>query len=106
MSRLYFLQKGNDALNIVQTTAFGRLKMKLFSKQIDALESAVEEIANKPNLGELKKGDLQGIRVYKFKVTNQAYLLAYTEVKNIITLLLFGSHENFYRDLKKLVKNL
>ena len=91
-------------MNIIQTVAFGRLKKKLFQKQIDALENAVNEIAKKPDLGELKKGDLQGIRVYKFKVSNQEYLLAYIEAKALVTLLLFGSHENFYRDLKKCSK--
>jgi len=38
-------------------------------------------------------------------MVNQLALLAYEydEVKDTLTLLAFGSHENFYRDLKKKV---
>ena len=58
---------------------------------------------NDPSLGEMKVGDLVGIRVYKFKMVKQLTLLAYTFEEDIITLTLLalGSHENFYRDLKK-----
>ena len=48
-------------------------------------------------------GDLAGIRIYKFRLSNQMYLLAYrvldTESLKLLTL---GSHENFYRDLKRI----
>ena len=58
---------------------------------------------NDPSLGEMKVGDIAGIRVYKFKMVKQLTLLAYTFEEDIITLTLLalGSHENFYRDLKK-----
>jgi len=50
----------------------------------------------------LKKGDLNGIRVYKFHMVNKLALLAYeyNDVNDRLTLYAFGSHENFYRDLK------
>jgi hypothetical protein len=53
----------------------------------------------------LKKGDLNGIRVYKFRMVNQLALLAYEydDANDRLTLLAYGSHENFYRDLKKKV---
>ena len=51
----------------------------------------------------MKVGDLAGIRVYKFKMVDQLTLLAYTfEDETVtLTLLVLGSHQNFYRDLKR-----
>ena len=49
----------------------------------------------------MKVGDLQGIRVYKFKSKKQPILLAYEVIDATLYLYTFGSHENFYRDLKK-----
>ena len=56
-----------------------------------------------PFLGDIKKGDLSDVYVYKFKMAKQFTLLAYSfENKTItLTLLALGTHENFYRDLKK-----
>jgi len=50
-----------------------------------------------------KIGDLAGVQVYKFKMVGQLMLLAYTFEHDTITLTLLalGSHENFYRDLKR-----
>lgn len=55
-----------------------------------------------PKLGILKKGDLNTVRVYKFKISTQLMLLAYSfeEHTLILTLLALGSHENFYRNPK------
>lgn len=86
---------------IFQTKIFGKQKKKFYANQISALDKAVKEIVANPTLGDLKRGDLQGIRVYKFKIVNQEYLLAYTASKDQISLLATGTHENFYRDLKK-----
>ncbi|MBU0801066.1 MAG: type II toxin-antitoxin system RelE/ParE family toxin, partial [Alphaproteobacteria bacterium] len=54
-------------------------------------------------IGEAKVGDLAGVSVYKFKMTGQLTLLAYSYAGETITLTLLavGPHENFYRDLKK-----
>ena len=58
-----------------------------------------------PLLGNQKKGDLAFLRVYKFKMTKQLTLLGYSyEDGNVILELInLGAHENFYRDIKKLV---
>ena len=48
-------------------------------------------------------GDLAGIRVYKFRLSNQLCLLAYRILdESSLKMLTFGPHENFYRDLKRL----
>ena len=54
-----------------------------------------------PSIGELKKGDLSNVRVHKFYMINCQTLIAYEFDKEKIILLAFGSHENFYNDLKK-----
>lgn len=88
---------------IKMTAAFERAAKKLHRNQIKLLEDAIDQIAENPELGDMKKGDLGGVRVYKFRIHNQLVLLAYRheDDNKVITLLSLGSHENFYRDLKK-----
>jgi len=65
------------------------------------MDGAVRTIISQPECGEAKKGDLLGVRVYKFKLNKQQILLSYEVRKETIYLLAFGPHENFYRDLKR-----
>lgn len=90
-------------MNILQTASFRKTVQKLHANQKKDLDLAIKSIAKAPDLGEAKVGDLAGVRVYKFKMVSQLTLLAYTfEGATItLTLLTLGSHENFYRDLKK-----
>ncbi|MFP4312943.1 MAG: type II toxin-antitoxin system RelE/ParE family toxin [Alphaproteobacteria bacterium] len=90
-------------MNIVERPAFKKSTKKLHKNQRRDLEMAVVDIAQNPEIGQLKKGDLAGIRVHKFKMAGQLMLLAYSWENNTITLTLIGlgSHENFYRDLKR-----
>lgn len=89
-------------LNVRQTTGFQRHIKKLHPNQKRDLDIAVKAILKSPACGEEKKGDLLGVRVYKFKMIHQLTLLAYLfePKKQMITLLAVGTHENFYRDLK------
>lgn len=50
-----------------------------------------------PETGQLKKGDLADVRVYKFKMNSLLMLLAYIWQLNLqkVILLKLGSHENF-----------
>ena len=68
------------------------------------MDDAVLDIVGDPSIGEEKVGDLAGVRVYKFKINKQLILLSYTYDEIEINLLTFGSHENFYRDLKNYKK--
>lgn len=90
-------------MQILQTTTFKKLLKKLHPSQKAALDSALLGLIANPSLGELKIGDLKGIRVYKFRMGQQLTLLAYiySAATPAITLLALGAHENFYRDLKK-----
>lgn len=87
-------------MSILQTSFFGKQKKKLYSNQIQCLDQALKEILENPKIGEQKKGDLNMIRVYKFKILKQECLLAYQIDGEHIILHSIGSHENFYRDLK------
>ena len=71
--------------------------------QIDKSYAAALAVADNPQLGERKKGDLANLFVYKFRSQNQLYLLGYTVDDGIrlIYLEAVGPHENFYRDLKR-----
>jgi hypothetical protein len=86
---------------ILQTPLFGRQLKKLSQKRKLDVEEAVKKIACEPFIGEQKKGDLRDIRVYKFRIQDCLYLLAYIENAEKICLIALGNHENFYRDLKK-----
>lgn len=87
---------------VVQTPTFARQIKKLHKNQRQELNQVIYAILKNTNIGDMKKGDLAGIWVYKFRMINQLTLLAYEffEDKLKLHLLMFGSHENFYRDLK------
>ena len=93
-------------MKIIQTGVFSRTVRKLHKKEKAALDKAVRAIVEAPNIGDSKIGDLAGVNVYKYKDSDKQYLLAYRydgESKTL-TLLALGSHENFYRDLKRQTK--
>lgn len=88
---------------ILQTPTFKKAAKKLHKNQKADLDQAIRELMNNPLLGEQKKGDLLFLRVYKFKMVKQLTLLGYSYEDGTVTLelLTFGSHENFYRDIKR-----
>lgn len=88
---------------LLQTTEFTRDVKKLTKQQKLALDTAVRELLSDPFCGQLKVGDLAGVRVYKFHLLKQPVLLAYEieDERLLLYLLKLGSHENFYRDLKR-----
>ena len=93
-------------IQVLQTSLFARQKKKLRKNQIIELDKAVKEIITNPNIGEQKKGDLIDIWVYKFRVGKHLYLLAYKWDKESRILIALGTHENFYRDLKRYKKRI
>ncbi len=88
---------------VLQTPSFKKAVKKLHKNQKADLDKAVKELVNDPFLGEQKKGDLAFLRVYKFKMVKQLTLLGYSYQDGSIALELMalGSHENFYRNIKK-----
>lgn len=88
-------------VQVLQSTAFARAYKKLHKNQKFDVDSAVSAVVSNPEIGEPKRGDLMGVHVYKFKSQNQEMLLAYEFDPDTRYLLLLGSHENFYRNLKR-----
>lgn len=91
------------AQSVIQTRRFARQYKKLNDSIAKDVDEAVVIIAKKPSIGEGKKGDLSNLVVYKFKSNSQLYLLGYTvdDGLRLIYLEAIGSHENFYRDIKR-----
>jgi mRNA interferase RelE/StbE len=86
---------------ITRSPLFAKQKKKLHKNRIRDLDEAIRTIVKEPGTGHLKAGDLSGIRVYKFQSMQEQALLAYEVVENHLYLYAFGTHENFYRRLKK-----
>jgi len=89
------------SVTLYQRPAFKRVYKKLHPNQREAVHAAMRALIVNPLLGEQKKGDLDGVWVYKFDCVNQLYLLAYLWDETTRTWLSLGPHENFYRDLKR-----
>ncbi len=92
-------------LTIKQSNSFKKTVKKLPKQHKAVLDEEVRKLINNPDLGERKKGDLDFLRVHKFKLLNQDVLLGYMydEDEIILTLLKLGAHENFYRDIKNTI---
>jgi hypothetical protein len=89
---------------VLQTRRFARVYKKLTQATLIAdTDAAVGAVADNPDVGERKKGDLAQLWVYKFRSQGQLYLLGYTREDTVCLIYLeaMGPHENFYRDLKR-----
>jgi len=89
-------------LEIEHYPSFLKFLKRLSNNEKKDLDEAVRAVAKDVNIGEMKKGDLNGVKVYKFHMVKKLTLLAYEYdgANDKLTLLACGSHENFYRDLK------
>ena len=70
------------------------------------IEDEVEKIVTNPDLGTSKKGDLIGFRVHKFSFKSRKFLIAYRLQGTEIMFFKIGPHENFYRELKKYLREV
>ena len=91
------------AYDVLQSRRFLRQYKKLNDKTAKDVDEAVVQVAKKPSIGEKKKGDLSDLWVFKFRSSSQLYLLGYSmdDGLRLIYLESIGSHENFYRDIKR-----
>ncbi len=91
------------AYDVSQTRRFLRQYKKLNDKAAKDVDDAVVQVATKPTMDEKKKGDLSELWVFKFRSSSQLYLLGYSidDGLRLIYLESIGSHENFYRDIKR-----
>jgi mRNA interferase RelE/StbE len=92
-------------MKIYQSKSFEKKAKKMSKSEKDSLDREIKRIAEDPGIGEEKKGDLRGVFVHKFKLKTTQFLLAYRRVDNDLEFVMFGPHENYYRDLKQYLKN-
>ncbi|MBU3981772.1 MAG: type II toxin-antitoxin system RelE/ParE family toxin [Proteobacteria bacterium] len=85
---------------------FKRYVKKLPRQFQQVVLDAVEEILADPEAGQLKKGDLNGFRIHKFTMGRQLTLMAYKVENDSLVLYQVGPHENFYKNLKKYLKEI
>jgi len=103
-------------MNIIYKLPFSKYVKKARKPLQLAIEDSIEVICDEPDIGEKKVGDLDGIRVYKFRFNRQEYLIAYQlflsdidERQLNISILSIdfyqvGTHENFYNSLKRYLR--
>ena len=85
---------------------FERQYKKFYPREKTLIREEIKKIELNPLLGELKKGALSNVRVHKFKIRHQFYLLAYeyNSKEKTIYLYAIATHENFYDILRKYLK--
>ncbi len=90
---------------VLQTPTFKKAVKKLKPNQKKDLDLTIKKLMNNPFIGQQKKGDLSFLRVYKFKMSKQLTLLGYSfdQGELVLELMTLGSHENFYRDAKRVL---
>lgn len=88
-------------MKVIASNRFLKFKKKSLKKLQLAIDNQVRLLLENPEIGELKKGDLRGIRVHKFKHGPQLLLLSYEIKKDTLFLYSLGSHESFYKKLKQ-----
>lgn len=72
-----------------------------------AFQEALGKISNDPYIGELKTGDLAGFYCYDVCYRKTNYELAYRiydEDGQMVVVILAGTRENFYDELKRYMK--
>jgi len=91
-------------MKIIQSRSFKQKVKKIGKQNKKALDEQVLKIAETPNIGTEKRGDLRGVFVHKYKLKETEYLLSYRFAKDTLELIMIGKHENYYRDLKSYLK--
>lgn len=83
---------------------------KLKDKKLKALyREAIDRIRKDHTVGEVKKGDLSGVYGYDIFYNKTNYELAYTVEyveDKIIVIIMAGTRENFYEQLKQYIKQM
>ncbi|MDD2585179.1 MAG: type II toxin-antitoxin system RelE/ParE family toxin [Syntrophomonadaceae bacterium] len=93
---------------ILFSSASERFFKKIKEKPLkDAYKKALLKISENPYIGQPKRGDLAGIYGFDVKYQGKNYEIAYTisefNGKKVIVLLA-GTRENFYAELKRYIK--
>ena len=77
-------------MKLVALPRFTRALKKLHPEEKRILDEAVRAITVDPQIGEKKKGDLAGVRVYKYRSQTGLLLIAYRVVQDEEMIKLLG----------------
>jgi len=92
--------------------SYSKSAERYFKKIVDrqlltAFKTAIDKLKINPYIGTQKSGDLRGIYGYDVKYAGTNYELAYRiyeESEQLVVVILAGTRENFYEELKRLIK--
>ena len=83
------------------------LKKVKDKKLLAAFKKAIDDLSVNPYIGSQKTGDLKGIYGYDVRYVGTNYEIAYRiyeEDGRVVVIILAGTRENFYEELKRLMK--
>ncbi len=87
-----------------------RFLKKLKEKALkEAFQQEIDAVRKDPYIGEAKTGDLAGIYCRDIYYSKTNYELAYTIIQKgdeTIVVILAGTRENFYNELKRYMKEI
>jgi len=93
-------------MKLLHMPRFKKYVKKLPRQYQQIILDAVENLMANPEVGQLKRGDLEGFRIHKFAMGRQLTLMAYKVENDSLVLYQVGPHENFYKNLKKYLKEI
>lgn len=96
-------------LPVVYTPAAEKFFKKIKDQSLKkAFKQAILMIRENPEIGEAKTGDLKGLSCLDLYHNRTNYELAYRisqlENGNIVVVIMAGTRENFYQELKRYLK--
>ena len=89
-------------MKVIQSGIFARTIKKLHKNEKKAVDEAVKTIMESPDIGDLKVGDLSGVSVFKFKVSDKQFLLGYRYDDELLVLTLLALTRIFHRNAANL----
>jgi mRNA interferase RelE/StbE len=98
-----------DMLPVIYTSSAKKYFKKLKDKALkEAFKEAVTSIRNNPDIGQAKTGDLAGlysVDIYHNKTNYElAYRISKLENGDFVVIVMAGTRENFYKELKRYIK--
>lgn len=94
--------------NLIILPAAARYLKKIKEKPLkDKFQAVIDQIMLDPHFGELKTGDLSGVYCCDIFYNKTNYELAYTIIEEngeTVVVILAGTRENFYEELKRYMK--
>ena len=93
-------------IKVLKSRTFESEYKKLHKSEQIEIQAVIKEILKNPFVGEMKAGDLIGLRVCKCKINKNTARLGYTydSQTHSVYLVTMGHRENFYDKIKRILK--